>query len=320
MNRLSITISMMVALCLLMAGALLPAQAQAGGDTQVLALVNTARQNAGLHSLVMNATLVQAAQGHSNYMATTGVLSHTGSGGSSVGQRVTAAGYGWNAVGENILYRWDLNAQGAFDQWWNSTGHRNNMMSATYCDIGIASARHSDGRYFYTMVLARRSGVSLCPLTPTPTPSTATLNGTVAIQGRSAGMPAMSVSLTVQLYSGATLHSTHTPPTNTSGVFSLTGLPIGTYTVRIKHAQYLAVAQQVTLAGGTNTISFGTLRAGDVNNDNQVTMLDFSAMAASFNIGSGQQSYDARADFNGDGGISLVDFSLLSANFNQTGA
>jgi hypothetical protein len=319
MKKLSVLIALLVALCLLAVGSLLPAQAQAGGDTQILAILNTARQNAGLHPLVMNANLVQAAQGHSNYMATTGILSHTGSGNSSVGQRVTAAGYGWNAVGENILYRWNLSAQGAFEQWWNSTGHRNNMMSATYCDIGIASTRHSDGRYFYTMVLARRSGVSTCVTPPTPTPATATLNGTVAIQGRSVGMPTMSVSLTVQLYNGATLLSTHTPPTNTSGVFSLTGLPLGTYTVRIKHNQYLSVAQQVTLAGGTNTLNFGTLRAGDVNNDNQVTLADFSALSASINRVSGQAGYDARADFNGDGAISLVDFSLLSANFNQVG-
>jgi hypothetical protein len=320
MKKLSVLIAVMVALCLLMTGALLPAQAQAGGDTELLAILNAARQNAGLHLLVMNTNLVQAAQSHSNYMATTGVLSHTGSGSSSVGQRVTAAGYGWNAVGENILYRWNLSAQGAFDQWWNSTGHRNNMMSSTYCDIGIASAQHTDGRYFYTMVLARRTGVSLCALQPTPTPSTAALNGSVAIQGRTVGASAMSVSLTVQLYSGTILLSTHTPTTNTNGAFTLTGLPVGAFTIRIKQAQYLAVAQQVTLVNGMNTLTFGTLRAGDVNNDNQVTLADFSALSASFNRSPGQAGYDVRADLNGDGSISLVDFSLLAGNFNQVGA
>ena len=221
-----------------------PAAAQ---EPDLVALVNQARANAGIAPLVSNTLLVNASQRHSNDMAARDVLSHTGGDGSSVGTRVTQAGYSWNFVGENILYRWDVNTQSAFDQWWTSTGHRNNMMNAGFCDIGVTRARAASGRIYYTMVLARRSGVSTCPsggatATPTPVPSTATptqtptatpvpptptntpqtfatLNGTITIQGRSAANLPLVVTI------GGT---TYTPTTNASGVFSIPSITPGT--------------------------------------------------------------------------------------------
>jgi hypothetical protein len=59
--------------------------------------------------------------------------------------------------------------------------------------------------------------------------------------------------------------------------------------------------------------------AGDTNDDNQVTLADFSILAGSFNLSSDMMGYDPRADLNGDGAVTLTDFSLLSGNFNTTG-
>jgi hypothetical protein len=311
-----------------------PAAAQ---EPDLVALVNQARANAGIAPLVSNTLLVNASQRHSNDMAAGDFLSHTGGDGSSVGTRVTQAGYSWNFVGENVLYRWDVNTQGAFDQWWNSTGHRNNMMNASFCDIGVTRAQAASGRIYYTMVLARRSGVSTCPsggatATPTPTPTrtpipptstptqtptatstpqtTATLNGTITIQGRSAANLPLVVTI------GGT---SYTPTTNASGVFSIPNLAPGTHSIRVKHAQALAVIQSVTLTVGANAATFSILRMGDVNNDNAVTLADFSLLATSFNRSSGQPGFDGRADLNGDGAVTLQDFSLLAGNFNQVG-
>lgn len=124
----------------------------------VLTILNQTRANNGLHALTMNNALVAASQRHSDDMAATNTLSHTGSDGSSVGTRSTQAGYSWSNIGENILYRFDASAAGAFDQWWNSPPHRDNMMSATYCDIGITYTLASNGRYYFTMVLGKRFG------------------------------------------------------------------------------------------------------------------------------------------------------------------
>ncbi|MEQ8676454.1 MAG: CAP domain-containing protein [Aggregatilineales bacterium] len=124
----------------------------------VLTILNQTRANNGLHALSMNNELVVASQRHSNDMAATNNLSHTGSDGSSVGVRATQAGYSWSNIGENILYRFDASGAGAFDQWWNSPPHRDNMMSATYCDIGITYTLAGNGRYYFTMVLGKRFG------------------------------------------------------------------------------------------------------------------------------------------------------------------
>jgi hypothetical protein len=116
---------------------------------------------------------------------------------------------------------------------------------------------------------------------------------------------------------GAQVYSGQVTP-NAMGEFQMTGLPSGTLTVRLKRPQHLAVAQTVTLPH-TGMVDFGLLRAGDVNDDNRVTLVDFSLMVGTFNKRTSDSGYDARADLNGDGAVSLVDFSLLAGNFNQVG-
>jgi hypothetical protein len=143
--------------------------------------------------------------------------------------------------------------------------------------------------------------------------ATATMNGTLTLQGRNPSSGTVQVRVTI----GG--NSTDHNVTVTNGAFSLAGVPTGSVTIRIKHAQSLAVVQAATLNAGANSVAFGTLRAGDVNNDNAVTLSDFSLLAASFNRTVGQSGYDARADLNGDSAVALTDFSLLASNFNQVG-
>jgi hypothetical protein len=163
---------------------------------------------------------------------------------------------------------------------------------------------------------AARSSITLQPyasliLIRSVPATSATLDGTVAMQGRSAANQTLRVSLNSAAF---------TPTTNAGGIFTLSSIAPASYTVRIKHAQSLAVTQSVTLIAGANAVTFPPLRMGDVNDDNAVTLPDFSILASSFNRSNGQNGYDARADLNGDGSVSLTDFSLLAGNFNQVGA
>ncbi|RMG88091.1 MAG: CAP domain-containing protein, partial [Chloroflexi bacterium] len=159
-----------------------PSHAQDGQAWAILNLLNADRNAAGLHSLTMNTQLVAAAQRHSNDMANGDFLSHTGSDGSEFWERIADTGYNMTSGAENILFRWDLSAAGAYQQWWNSPGHYNNMMNANYVEIGIAWAQAASGKYYYTMVLATRPGVqpppisppTNTPIPPTPVPPTST--------------------------------------------------------------------------------------------------------------------------------------------------
>ncbi|MFJ9842303.1 CAP domain-containing protein [Kitasatospora sp. NPDC101155] len=115
-----------------------PTLAPTQGDTgTVLNLVNEARATAGCPALTVNSQLVQAAQAHSNDMAKTGNLSHTGSDGSSAGDRITKAGFKWSAYAENIAQGYG-SAKATFDGWMNSSGHKANILNCTYKDTGIA--------------------------------------------------------------------------------------------------------------------------------------------------------------------------------------
>ncbi|MBN1285152.1 MAG: hypothetical protein JXB47_07130, partial [Anaerolineae bacterium] len=86
----------------------------------LLDMVNYARIEAGLAPFVPNDALAAAAQVHSAWMAQTGILDHTGEGGSQPADRATAAGYDWIGISENIYMgegRFDA-PEAAFDGWW----------------------------------------------------------------------------------------------------------------------------------------------------------------------------------------------------------
>ncbi len=138
------------------AGCKVGAETEAGQEAAITALVNKARAAAGLTALAVNPKLTAAAQRHTKDMATKDFLDHTGSDNSAMADRIAAAGYNYAAARENILYRWDLSAAEAYDQWWNSPGHKANMMANDITEIGIvALCSMSSGKYYYTMVLGK---------------------------------------------------------------------------------------------------------------------------------------------------------------------
>ena len=107
--------------------------------------------------------------------------------------------------------------------------------------------------------------------------------------------------------------------TDDSGSFTVEGIDPGEYEVWVKGSHTLAASKSVTINSGVNSEDFGVLREGDANNDNKVTLLDFSVLATTFAKCTGQPGFDARADFNQDGCVTLLDFSLLASHFGQGG-
>jgi len=134
----------------------------------VIALVNAARNQAGISSFIRSTELTTVAQRHSDDMAQTGQLDHVGSDGSQFWERMTDAGYSLTTGAENILLRSDANAQAVFNQWRNSPPHQANMMNVDYVEVGVAYAQSADGTYYFTMVFGTRAGVT-APILPSPT-------------------------------------------------------------------------------------------------------------------------------------------------------
>jgi uncharacterized protein YkwD len=99
--------------------------------------------------LTWNDPLTQAAVGHSDDMVAHNFFSHTGSTGSSAGDRITAAGYVWRTAGENIAAGQTSVAQ-VVDGWMKSDGHCANIMNAAYRDIGAACVAGNAGTTYGT--------------------------------------------------------------------------------------------------------------------------------------------------------------------------
>lgn len=134
--------------------------------TKALAQINAARavaRNCGTTAypattaLSWNASLEAAALAQSQYMNSIHTLTHTGAGNSTVGDRVTAAGYVWSGVGENVAVGY-ATIEAVMQGWLASPGHCANIMNPGFTVVAVALAADSgagaSGQY-WTMDLAR---------------------------------------------------------------------------------------------------------------------------------------------------------------------
>jgi uncharacterized protein YkwD len=66
-------------------------------------------------------------------------LDHTGSDGSSAGDRLTTGGYYWTTYAENIAVGY-TSEQAVIDGWLKSDGHCKNIMNANVSEMGVATS------------------------------------------------------------------------------------------------------------------------------------------------------------------------------------
>jgi uncharacterized protein YkwD len=116
----------------------------------VLALVNGARANAGVHHLEWDAQMTDAARGHARDMMQRNYVSHTGSDGTSPQQRLRRAGVQFQWGSENIWTYWgrvpdegprvmhaEMMAEPHRPDLWN---HIRNILHPGYRRIGVGIA------------------------------------------------------------------------------------------------------------------------------------------------------------------------------------
>ncbi|MER5521608.1 CAP domain-containing protein [Streptomyces sp. NPDC002763] len=111
-----------------------------GVVARIVELVNAERSKVGCSALTLNKTLSKVAQAHSEDMALHQNMSHSGSDGSSPGDRITSAGYTWSAYGENVAYGYASPEQ-VMAGWMASPGHKANILNCTFKEIGVGLAQ-----------------------------------------------------------------------------------------------------------------------------------------------------------------------------------
>lgn len=118
--------------------------------TELLDLVNQDRASEGLDPVCLNAKLLEAAKIHNDDMINNDFFSHTGSDNSAPWDRVSAVGYPWVTVGENIAWG-QTSVESVHNAWMNSPGHRANILNSDFKQMGIAKG---DGLIKWTQKFA----------------------------------------------------------------------------------------------------------------------------------------------------------------------
>jgi len=121
--------------------------------------LNQHRSGNGLASLTLASELTQAARRHALDMAENDFTGHTGSDGSSAGERMQDAGYDWVVWGEIIGWGFGGSAESMVNWWMNSPTHRTIILSSQFEDFGVGYMYRadSDWGHYWTVVFGTRA-------------------------------------------------------------------------------------------------------------------------------------------------------------------
>lgn len=112
-------------------------------EQEIHILVNAARAENGLEPLVWDSALTVLAREHSTDMQSNNYFAHDNLLGCSSSCRISAAGYLWKNLGENIYTMNGFSvsskeaAQMVVEGWLKSPGHRANILSTIYTNQGV---------------------------------------------------------------------------------------------------------------------------------------------------------------------------------------
>jgi uncharacterized protein YkwD len=110
---------------------------------QVVDLINQHRISNGCQPFNVSPQISAAAQAHSQDMALNNFVSHTGSDGASLGQRLTRAGYSWRMAAENVAAG-QSTPEAVVASWMGSSGHRANILNCALRDMGVGYYYQAD--------------------------------------------------------------------------------------------------------------------------------------------------------------------------------
>lgn len=122
---------------------------------EIVVRTNGERKRMGLPEFARNAALMNAAQLQANQMAALNRMAHDlpGAAYPSLGSRLDATGYRMRTSGENVAEGYP-SAAAVVAGWMTSPGHRDNITSTRFTQMGAGVAAAKSGRKFYAQVFA----------------------------------------------------------------------------------------------------------------------------------------------------------------------
>lgn len=125
-----------------------------GLETKVVWLVNKERKKYGLSYLKENWELSRIARYKSKDMINKHYFSHYSPTYGSPFTMIQNFGLRYYSAGENIAYGMN-SPEAVMKGWLNSPGHRSNILSSSYSQIGVGLAIDKNGRYYWTQMFIR---------------------------------------------------------------------------------------------------------------------------------------------------------------------
>ena len=119
-------------------------------EREVIRLVNEARASYGLKPLTENWELSRVARYKSQDMRDRHYFSHTSPTYGSPFEMIKAFGLSYRTAGENIAYGYRT-PKAVVDGWMNSSGHRANILNASFTQIGVGYV--PNGNYWTQMFI-----------------------------------------------------------------------------------------------------------------------------------------------------------------------
>ena len=121
-------------------------------ENEVVRLVNEARAQNGLNPLTHDWELSRVARYKSQDMRDNKYFSHTSPVYGSPFQMMKNFGISYRSAGENIAYG-QRTPQAVVNAWMNSSGHRANILNASFTHIGVGYVK--DGNYWTQMFIRK---------------------------------------------------------------------------------------------------------------------------------------------------------------------
>ncbi|MGH4051930.1 MAG: CAP domain-containing protein [Clostridium sp.] len=118
-------------------------------EKEVVTLVNQERSKQGLAPLKENVKLSNVARTKSEDMAKNNYFSHTSPTYGSPFDMMKQFGITYTAAGENIAMG-QPTAASVMNGWMNSPGHRANILSKNFTEIGVGLAKNTNGSIYWT--------------------------------------------------------------------------------------------------------------------------------------------------------------------------
>ena len=123
-------------------------------ETEVVRLVNVERAKAGLPALTQNWELSRVARYKSQDFIDKNYFAHQSPTYGTPFQMMTAFNIRYSAAGENIA-KGQNSPAAVMSAWMGSAGHKSNILSPSYNQIGVGVAKDSRGSLYWTQMFIK---------------------------------------------------------------------------------------------------------------------------------------------------------------------